>query len=155
MVKAVSTRKTTAFMAFCSEKREPFLKAGKAVSEVGKILGEQWNKLSAEEKKAYEGTAAELDRIKQEKIASGEYTVKEPKSSRVKKGGKKEKAKRAPTTSAYMQFCAEERQAIKDANPNLQVTDIMKELGAKWKEASPEVKAKYQKMADEWKAKHQ
>ena len=37
--------------------------------------------------------------------------------------------------SAYIFFCGPERVKIKDEKPELKGQDVMKELGARWKEA--------------------
>jgi hypothetical protein len=44
--------------------------------------------------------------------------------------------------SAFFWFSKEVRPKVKEANPNFGVGDIAKELGRRWAEATPEMKAK-------------
>ena len=49
--------------------------------------------------------------------------------------------------SSYFIFSSERREAIKEANPGISVTEISKKLGEEWKNVSEADKAKYQEMA--------
>ena len=56
--------------------------------------------------------------------------------------------------SAYLYFNAENRDKVKKKNPDIKPKDIMKELGKMWKALSEKEKVKYNKMADEDKARY-
>ena len=66
------------------------------------------------------------------------------------KGTRRKKDPNAPkrALSAFFWFCNDERPAIRDANPNLTVGDIAKELGRRWAEVDEPSKKKYVDMAD-------
>jgi len=51
------------------------------------------------------------------------------------------------TKSAYMYFCEDRRNSIKEKNPEIKPTDIMKLLGSEWKEIKN--KTKYEKLSAE------
>lgn len=66
---------------------------------------------------------------------------------------KDENAPKRPM-SAYMFFSAKKRPEIKHAQPDLKMTEISKVLGQRWKEVSPESKAKYNKKAEKDKERY-
>ncbi len=68
-----------------------------------------------------------------------------------KKAEKKKKPKDAPKNarSAYILFSQDMRPDVKKEQPELDAKDVLKALGALWKNADEDVKAKYQKLADE------
>lgn len=75
------------------------------------------------------------------------------------KAPKKAKAKKDPNApkkplSAYFMFSKENRERLKEANPDAGVSDIAKLLGAEWKNVTAEEKAKYEKMAAKDKARY-
>lgn len=57
--------------------------------------------------------------------------------------------------SAFFWFCNDERNKVKAANPEYGVGDIAKELGRKWSDVDPEVKQKYELMAEKDKARYE
>ena len=71
----------------------------------------------------------------------------------VEKKLKDENAPKKPM-SAYMFFSAKKRPEIREAQPELKMTEVAKVLGERWKEASPESKAKYSKKADKDKERY-
>lgn len=78
-----------------------------------------------------------------------------------KKAGKPEKKqkkdKNAPkgAQSAYILFGNDVRASIKEATPGISATDVMKEIGSKWKELSKEEKAPYEEKAAQDKSRYQ
>ena len=77
-----------------------------------------------------------------------------------KKSTPKKKAKKDPNApkrglSAYMFFSAAKRAEVLEQNPSFGVTDVAKELGARWKLITDEEKATYQQQADEDKARYE
>jgi len=57
--------------------------------------------------------------------------------------------------SAFFWFCNDERNKVKAKNPEYGVGDIAKELGRKWSDAEPETKSKYEKLAENDKARYE
>lgn len=57
--------------------------------------------------------------------------------------------------SAFFWFCNDERNKVKQANPEYGVGDIAKELGRKWSDVDPEVKSRYEAMAEKDKARYE
>lgn len=57
--------------------------------------------------------------------------------------------------SAFFWFCNEKRNEVKALNPEYGVGDIAKELGRKWADVEPEVKQKYELMAEKDKARYE
>jgi high mobility group protein B1 len=56
--------------------------------------------------------------------------------------------------SAFFWFCNDERPKVKAINPEYGVGDVAKELGKRWSDADPEVKSKYEAMAEKDKARY-
>lgn len=56
--------------------------------------------------------------------------------------------------SAFFWFCNDERPKVKAINPEYGVGDVAKELGRRWSDADPEVKSKYEAMAEKDKARY-
>lgn len=74
--------------------------------------------------------------------------------------GKKRKHVKDPNApkrslSAFFWFCHDERTKVKALNPEYGVGDIAKELGRKWSDCEPEVKGKYEAMADKDKQRYE
>lgn len=57
--------------------------------------------------------------------------------------------------SAFFWFSNDERGKVKAQNPEYGVGDIAKELGRRWADADPEVKGKYEQLADKDKARYE
>lgn len=56
--------------------------------------------------------------------------------------------------SAFFWFCNDERSKVKAINPEYGVGDIAKELGRRWSDVEPELKSKYEAMAEQDKARY-
>ncbi|KNH05950.1 high mobility group protein [Perkinsela sp. CCAP 1560/4] len=146
MVKAVGTGKISPYIAFCGAKRSALLAEGKDLGAASKILGEQWKAISDAERTEWIAEAERLTKVKEEKIASGELVAKEKKSA---KAPKPEKRKRFNPTSGYIQFSLANRAALVAEHPEYQAPEVMRALGAAWKESSADEKAKFNKIAEE------
>lgn len=55
--------------------------------------------------------------------------------------------------TAYNFYMKEKRKEILDKNPDMKAKEVMKEVGRLWKEASEEEKEKYNKLAEEDRAR--
>ena len=140
---------------FMNEKRAEFQKelSGQRASEVAKLGGERWKKLSDEEKavyqKKYDAVKAKYDK---DMAAFEEAGGVREKISRKGKDGKV-KAKKArdphapkrPVGGAYGIYLAENREAIIKSLPkDHKITEIGKAAGAQWRALSEEAKNPYQ-----------
>jgi hypothetical protein len=56
--------------------------------------------------------------------------------------------------SAFFWFCNDERSKVKALNPEFGVGDIATELGRRWSDVDPELKSKYEAMAEKDKARY-
>jgi len=75
-------------------------------------------------------------------------------SSPKEKKLKDENAPKRPK-SGYLFFAEKKRPEIKEAQPDLKMTEVSKVIGELWKEVTPESKAKYVKKADKDKERYQ
>ena len=91
---------------------------------------------------------------KLEKFIKGQQ--KKDDKKKVKKQEKKNKHKDEPKKpkSAYICFCTDKRQEVKDKNDGISNTDIMSELGKIWKSLSDGDKTKWEKVAIEDKQRY-
>jgi hypothetical protein len=139
-------RGKSAYLFFCAANRAQVkaqLGTEAKATEVTKELGARWNTLKSSTKPAdkksldeYEKAALEdKSRYESEK---DEYVPPvteddEPKSG--KRGGKKV-AHQGPkrSKSAYLFFCADNRDTVKTENPEMKATEITAELGRRWNE---------------------
>lgn len=77
------------------------------------------------------------------KAAKVTKKVKEPKAKKVKDPNAPKKP-----SGAYMWFCKDRRDEIKQEHPGWGVTDIGKQLGKMWKETDDEDKKQYYAQAE-------
>jgi hypothetical protein len=131
-------RGLSAYIFFCQDKREevkknnPSLKATEILSELGKM----WKSLTDKKKKPYEEKAKE-DKVRyEEEMKNYEPEEKEEKKKTVKKS-----SPRSP--SAYLLFCKDKRDEVKNKNPEMKMTEITSELGNMWSNMSDAKKKKY------------
>lgn len=121
-------------------------------AEFSKKCAERWKTMSDKEKKRFH-EMAENDKKRYE-LEMRDYNP--PKGE---KRGKKRKHMKDPNApkrslSAFFWFCNDERPKVKAANPEFGVGDIAKELGKRWSDAGPEIKSKYEAMAEKDKARY-
>jgi hypothetical protein len=147
-------------MFFCQDKRAS-TKAehpSSSFAELGKILGDLWQKLDEEEKKPYmKQNEQDKARYAKEKEQFPDEDGDDDGGGKKKKAktGKRKKDKDAPKNakSAYMFFCGEERKRLKDADASLTFSQIGTQMGANWKALSDEQKQPYIEMNKEAKKK--
>ncbi|EFC43203.1 predicted protein [Naegleria gruberi] len=162
-------RPKTGFFLFCDERREKVkatLGEGekKSASEVSKLLGEEWGKLTDSEKDKYNSVSKKNMEVYKKQFE--EYKKNKPESSDesessddegAKKKKKKRKAKKdenAPKRplSSYMLFSQTYRKSLVAENPTLKVTEVAKLVGEKWGKMNDAEKAPYVNKAAELKA---
>jgi len=123
-------------------------------AQIGRLLGDKWKELSADEKKPYDALN------------------KEAKAKYIEEGGNEGKKRKkagsgAPKKplSGFMFFSKEQRPILKGENPDIKFSEMGKLLGDKWKNLTDDEKNKYNDMnkvdkeryADEfekWKDEH-
>lgn len=157
----------SAFFAFSKDKRAEVQadnpdKKGKDISS---ILGKLWREQPDEVKKKYKAEYEKL--MKEYQSQMSEYLENKPESSesepeeqevvgkkRRRKGdaGPAKKKRKAPSKSAYLFFCEEQRPIIKTEHPEVKGKAIVSLLGEKWRELDEEAKEPYRKKAADLKA---
>ena len=130
-------RPLSAYMVYCQQNREAVKKDDPEVKVIMKKLGAGWRVLSAEEKIPYNKEAARLKEIYNKEMEN--YIPLD--------GKKIDKDKPKKPWSNYFFFCDEKRAKLKEENPLLKATEILKELGEMWGKLSIEEKIPYNKMA--------
>jgi hypothetical protein len=137
----------TSYISFCDDQRDKVKKANPEMSatEITTKLGALWKALSEKDKKKYE-ESSKKDRARYEKEMES-YTPPEDESDEPVKrgrGAKKERTGPKRPLTAYMYFCQDKRQEVKEANPDMNGTAVTAELGSRWKDLSDEDKAPYE-----------
>ena len=114
------------------------------VADISKELSRRWHALDEVTRSMFEQMADnDKQRFRQEKA---EYNMS-PKG-----GYKQTRAKKDPNAPkrplcGFMMFSNEERVKVRELMPNAGVGELGKELGKRWAEAPPDVRAKYNEMA--------
>ena len=140
-------RAKTSYILFCVNKRDEVKESNPDMpaKEIIKELGNMWRSLSDDEKTEYVNLANEDKQRYEEDMKTyvpvnnvGEPTkkTKKKKSSGPKKG-----------LSAYIFFCKNVRDSIKNEQPALSTKEITSALGKKWMSLSEEEKEPYVKLA--------
>lgn len=138
-------RPRSAYILFCNDKRAEIKKANPEMKmpDIAKKLGEMWRSLKDKKKQPYlEEATKDKSRYDTE---MGEYNP----------NNKPKGPKRA--TTSYFFFCADKRAEVKQANPDMKVTEIAKELGRMWKEdfADEKSRRKWVKAAEKDKERYE
>ena len=141
----------SAYMMYCAEAR-PALK-GMPVTQQAKQLGAQWKSLDPAVKGAFEEAAKAAKHAWE--LANPEAAKKKPaaKKARAPKAKKDPNAPKKPL-SAYIIFTKERRSAVVAENPGLSLTEVTKELGARWKAIGAEEKSVFEAKAKEDKERY-
>lgn len=158
----------SAYVFFCNQERPNVLASNPNLefTEVGRILGQRWKAADEATKIKYQQMAeADKQRFQSEVQnfrASGgneqDLKKKKRKSSKnepepdvsQKKTRRKAQSTDGPVVkrpmTAYFYFCRDHRKEFD--GKGVSVTQVSKELGARWKAADEATKAKYQEMAN-------
>jgi hypothetical protein len=122
-------------------------------TEVTKELGTLWKSMSDKKKKPYQQQADEDKERYTEEMKH--YTPSEDSDSGSKKKKRVTKAGPKRASSAYIYFCKDYRSKIKEENPELTPSEIMKEMGRVWREEmTDKKKKKYIKLNEEDKERY-
>jgi len=145
-------RGKSSYIFFCQAMRGTIKKERPDMSakEITAELGARWNTIKDDKKKTakYVKQAVEdKDRYAKE---MKNYVPNEESKTKKKTGPKRAK-------SAYIFFCQEKRNKIKEANPKISAKEIIAELGAEWNKIKDDKKAiaKYTNLAEEDRSRYE
>ncbi|XP_014211147.1 high mobility group protein DSP1 [Copidosoma floridanum] len=124
--------------------------------EFSKKCAARWKTMNDKEKKRFH-EMAEKDK---KRYDTEMQSYIPPKGEKVTGRGKKRRQMKDPNApkrslSAFFWFCNDERGKVKMLNPEYGVGEIAKELGKRWSDTAPEVKSKYEAMAEKDKARYE
>ncbi|CAG0885226.1 unnamed protein product [Cyprideis torosa] len=121
--------------------------------EFSRKCAERWKTMSEAEKKRFKDMADEDSKRYDHEM---QYYVPPPQFATDMKKKKKKKDPTAPkrALSAFFWYCADRRADVKKDNPDWTVGQIARELGKEWANVTPEVKGKYEAMAQKDKARY-
>ena len=148
-------RGKSAYIFFCGANRAK-AKAGldddATLGDVGKKLGEMWQaaKASGNIKKYIKQAEKDKKRYAKEMetyVRPSDEELEAQNKGKRKKRSKKKKSNKKRGKSAYMFFCAEMRSEIKEDDPDMSPTEVMVELGKRWRTAKEGDTSKWDKMA--------
>ena len=138
----------TAYIIFCGEHHSKVKASEPTLSgtQITSRLGEMWKAVSEKEKEKYEALSkkdkARYAKEMESYVPPPEDELEE-KGKRVR-GQKKERTGPKRPLSAYMYFCQDAREAIKNDHPDMAGREVTTELGRRWKELSDEQKKPYE-----------
>jgi len=153
-------KKLSAYILYCQDKRSEIKESNPSLkpTDVTKRLGVCWKACTPNTKGRYTTKASNIKAMYEQKMK--EY--KRPSDEELlglevnKPKGKKLKDPDAPKRplSAFILYCQDSRDKIKEANPEMKPSDVTRELGTTWKQLSDKTKSKYQKKADKLKEEY-
>jgi len=127
----------SSYFIFCAAKRAEAKEVADSKPCTAAGLSEMWKNTSEEDRKPFQDQADEL---------KAAYNAKKiPTESAKKKTAKASKPLTA--RSGYIIFGVETRGAITEEFPGIKATEILKLLGSKWKELTPEAKKVFEDKA--------
>merc|ERR1719277_933809 len=130
---------------------------GESVSAIGKKLGEMWKKVSDSERASFEKKAAsqkaayasKLEKyMKSAKYRKHQMNMLAWKIHETKKPFKKDENAPKRPLSAYMLYAASVRSKIVKENPDMAVSEIMREQSVWWKALSDGEQSKWKALSD-------
>jgi len=161
-------RPMNAFLIFSSERRPELQKLDPSMTTAmqSKILGDEWAKMDEKKKIEYTERAKLLKSEFQESHPDFVYT-RRPNNSRKKRKKRKIDDENCPDSldnhphqprlkrpmNAYLIFNKEMRPKYLQTNPNMNVAEISKAIGDKWKNLTEEERIKYVDLAESLKTK--
>lgn len=137
----------SAYFLFTNDERAKIKEAypEMGITEIAKETGRRWANIGKEDREEYERRYQESRNEYDQAMAT--YNQNNHSNSNVytNKPQKKAKDPNAPKQplSAYFLYQNEERDKIKQANPNFTICEVAKELGKRWGDMSQEDKQQY------------
>mmetsp|Transcript_8785 Transcript_8785/g.13166 ORF Transcript_8785/g.13166 Transcript_8785/m.13166 type:complete len:825 (+) Transcript_8785:209-2683(+) len=148
----------SAYMYFSSAKRDEIKAANPDATfgQIGKLLGEEWKKISDDDKVEFEEKAEE-DKKRYKKEMEDYTPPSDDDDDDSDDGGGKKKAKRAKKDpnapkgpmNAYMLYANSVRAQVREENPDLSMTEVSKEISQKYKSLDEDEMAKWKGKAGE------
>lgn len=138
-------RALSAWMLFCQDRRKDLLDKGMSIGDVSKELSKQWKVVSDSDKEKYDKSAEKAkekytkDMKEWKKTAPAEEEQEWGESPKKKK--EKKKGNRKPT--GYLLFGKDVRAELKKENSDLKASEVMTEIGRRWREMSDDKKGGY------------
>jgi len=163
-------RSMSSFMFFANNKRPDVKKEfpDMKITDMGKKLGIMWKELDADGKKKYEEMAQQDQKRYAEQMKtyvpppadssdSDSDSDSDNKKSKKKRKTKKEKDPNKPkrSMSSYMFYANAKRPEVKEANPGIKATDVVKKISELWKTATESDKKIFEEMASKDKERYQ
>jgi HMG (high mobility group) box len=135
----------SAFMLFCKDNRPKVRQefdGQLTFGQIGKKLGEMWRATETSMKDEYKKRSDE-DKLRAQKLLARWYTTHPETSSESEDDTRSRRRKKDPNApkgaiSAYFFFCRKYRPIEKSKNPEITFTELGKNLGAMWKQLTPE-----------------
>lgn len=145
-------RAASAYILFAIDERKKIKKdtPDLANKQIIVEIGQRWQALSSTKKSKYERQHEKEVQRYQKEMAN--YVVPEEFKSKAQK--RRERAGPKRPKSAYICFCGEERQRVKAKHPEMSSSEIVSELGRRWKALSDKKKAPFVRMAEDDKARY-
>ena len=139
----------TSYIIFCGDYRNQIKSENPnfTTTEITSKIASLWKAISPSEKLKYEARAKE-DKERYEEDMKRYTPSEEFESVKKKKSGPKR------PLSAYLYFCAENRDVIKKEIPSLSAKEITSELGKRWKSLTADEKAPFLELQAEDKARY-
>jgi hypothetical protein len=133
-------RPKNSYMFYCEKMRQTLKEENPDMNmiEITKLIGVEWKKLSDEEKNEFQDKASTDKKRYEEQnksyIRPSDDELVEKKASKKRTVKKKKADGPKKPMSAYIYFCMEKRNEIKDESPDMSAVEVTRELGRLWKE---------------------
>jgi len=139
----------TAYFLFTNDERQKIKEEfpNMSITEIAKETGRRWANVSPEVREKYETRYQESRNKYDQDMANYNQNSSHP-NARPQKKAKDPNAPKQPL-SAYFIFQNQERDKIKQANPNFSICEVAKELGKRWSEMPQDEKQRYTQQAEE------
>jgi len=160
-------RPLSAYFLWANENRDSIKKANPnaSITEMSKLLGDQWKGVSESDKKLFQDAFAKASATYQKEMekykktpeyAAHQELVKQAKMDDSKKPFKKDANAPKRPPSGYLIWTTEVGRAkFVKSNPDASVTEVVKALAAQWKELPESEREKYNEKGAKRKAAYQ
>ena len=150
-------RAKSGYLFFCQDTRQEVVNENPDMknTEVIRELGRQWQALDSRSKTKF-NKMANKDKSRYEKEMQS-YTP--PEITNEDRGTRSTRRKKDPNApkrpkSSYLFFCQDERAVVISENPVMKNTDIIRELGRRWKDLDEDSKYQFSQQAEEDKTRY-
>jgi len=159
-------RPLSAYMLWAAEARVDVAEShpNYSITEIASKLGKMWKKVTAADKAEYVSQADTLKATYYKKMEkyknSSSYKKHKEALAEFKAKEKRKPFKKDPNApkrpmSGYMIFVSEVRDDVVSKNPDMGVTDVLKEVGSMWRDLSDSAQDSYKSKADKLKVKYE